>query len=182
MISISAIDDRSFTRRANDLARDQPEHQAQKNPYDHRHRELQLRIGELALGSNPAMPQKQIKDQDNEQNTAYADPATVAVTRIAETASKQEEQHDDYQDQIHWFPQVPQVAAGGHAAPSSFHLVTRSSPTPSFSTIHSMCRVARDAAFWSSRREGGPDRCAPRSCRADLSSADILYVSPSSGL
>ena len=51
------------------------------------------------------MPQKQIKDQDDEQNTADADAAAVAVTRIAKTASEQEEQHDDYQDQIHWFPQ-----------------------------------------------------------------------------
>ena len=40
------------------------------------------------------MTQQQIKDQDNEQNAAYADPATVAVTRIAETASEQEKQHD----------------------------------------------------------------------------------------
>jgi len=72
------------------------------------------RIGELGSWSNSAMPQKQIKDQDDEQNTAYADAATVAVTRIAETASEQQQKHDDYQDQIHWFPQV---AGGGHARP-----------------------------------------------------------------
>jgi hypothetical protein len=45
--------------------------------------------------SNPAMTQQQINDQDDEQNAAYADPATVTVTPIAETASEQQKQYDD---------------------------------------------------------------------------------------
>jgi hypothetical protein len=51
------------------------------------------------------------KDQDDEQNVAYADPATLTVPRLAETASEQEKQHDNYQDQVHW---SPQVAGGRH--------------------------------------------------------------------
>jgi hypothetical protein len=47
--------------------------------------------------------QQQIKDQDDEQNATYTHPATVTVTRIAETPSEQEKQHDDYQDQVHRF-------------------------------------------------------------------------------
>ena len=47
---------------------------------------------------NSSMAQQQIKDQYNEKNTAYADAATIAVTRISETASEQEKQDDNYQD------------------------------------------------------------------------------------
>jgi hypothetical protein len=47
-------------------------------------------------------------------NAAYADTATVPVTRIG-TASEQEKQHDGYQDQVHRLP--PKVAGGRHAAP-----------------------------------------------------------------
>jgi len=46
-----------------------------------------------------------------------------------------------------------------------FSLVSWPSPTPSFSTSRSMCRVARDAVFWSSQGAGHQDRCVPRSCR-----------------
>jgi len=44
------------------------------------------------------MTQQQIKNQYNKQNATYADAATIAVTRITETASEQEKQNDNYQD------------------------------------------------------------------------------------
>ena len=37
------VDDGSFARRADDFARNQPEHQPQENPYNHRHEALQRR-------------------------------------------------------------------------------------------------------------------------------------------
>jgi hypothetical protein len=40
-------------------------------------------------------------DAANQPARAYADPVTLIVPRIAETASDQEKQHDDYQDQPH---------------------------------------------------------------------------------
>ena len=57
------------------------------------------------------MTQQQIKDQYNEKNTTYADAAAIAVTRIAETASEQEKQNDNYQDQVRYFLQVAGIVS-----------------------------------------------------------------------
>jgi hypothetical protein len=64
-------------------------------------RQPALPAGSEIKASNPAMTQQQIKDQDDQQNAAYADPATVTVTPIAETAAEQQEQYEDDQKQVH---------------------------------------------------------------------------------
>jgi hypothetical protein len=63
----------------------------------------------------------------------------------------------------------PKVAGGRLAARmnlrSFFLRQTLYSPNPSFSTIRSMCRMARGAEFWFSQGAGRRDRCVRRSCR-----------------
>src|SRR3984893_3439923 len=54
--------------------------------------------------SDPAIAKQQVEDQHDQQNAADADPATVTVTPIAETASEQQEQYDDDQKQVHCSP------------------------------------------------------------------------------
>jgi hypothetical protein len=51
--------------------------------------------------SHPAMAENQIQDQDQQQNAADPHSAAVAISPIAETAAKQEQQNQDDQDEVH---------------------------------------------------------------------------------
>jgi hypothetical protein len=54
-----------------------------------------------AVSSDPGVTKDQIENQDQQEDAADAEPASVPISAIPETTAKQEQQDQDNQDQVH---------------------------------------------------------------------------------
>ena len=68
----------------------------------------------------PSASEDQVEDQDNEQDTSDPDPTAWAVGVVATSATEDQNQHDDHEDQVHRFP----LAILGCICPILHHTVS----------------------------------------------------------
>ena len=54
-----------------------------------------------SVSSDSAVPEDQVNDQDQQENAADAEPASVPVSAISEAAAEQEQQNKNDQNEVH---------------------------------------------------------------------------------
>jgi hypothetical protein len=109
--------------------------------------------------SDPAVPEQQVEDQDQQENAADADPASVPVSAIPEAAAEQEQQNENDQDQVHSLFSLVRWRGGRLGQLAETHSIHP--PVDHDLGMLAICDIAAEntgAAFPQDRHAGLPDR------------------------